>query len=461
MISRKKERLIWIIVVALAIAISFTGYFSYKVKADSDLYKNLRIFNQILSYIKTEYVTKEDSEKLINGAIDGMLKTLNDPYTRYMRKDAYKEMEVTTKGKFGGLGIYITIRDKQLTIISPIPDTPAYKAGLKAYDKIVKIGDKSTADMSINDAVNLMRGKVGTKVTISIMRKGLKKPVDYTLTRDIIKIKSVVGKKMDEANLGYVRIKQFGEDTATDLRDYLKKFETDKVQGVILDLRGNPGGLLIAADKVADLFLDQGLIVYTKGRIKENDMKFTASPIDYCHNLPVVILVNGGSASASEIVTGALKDNKRAVVIGEKTFGKGIVQTVKPITKNSALSFTTAKYYTPSGVCIHGIGIQPDIEVKVPELSEEEIQTIQKIFKNKYIENFVKTHPAYTKKDVEQLQTDLKDKKLPLNFKILNRLVKLEKNKDKEIIYDLEDDIQLQRAVDVLKTSKLLKRNKI
>ncbi len=450
MISRKTERLMWVLVIVLVIAFSGTLYYNRVAKAEDELYEYLKTYNQILSIIKNEYVDVTEGKNLVYGSIDGMLKTLNDPYTRFMRPKDFKEMQEETTGKFGGLGIYITIRDDQLMVQSPIPDTPASRAGLKPYDHIVKIDGTATKGISIEDAMNKLRGPIGTKVKVTVVRQGLKEPLDFTMVRDEIKIKSVVSQKMDDKNLGYIRIKQFGEETAPDLEKFLKEYEKQKIAGLILDLRGNPGGLLTAAEKVSDLFLENGMIVSTKGRIPESIMEYKADSIDYLHGIPIVILVDSGSASASEIVTGALKDNKRATIVGEKTFGKGVVQTVKPLSKDTAISFTTAKYYTPSGVCIHGVGIQPDIEVKIPVLTEDQLKAIKLIFDGKLVETFVKTRPAPGKEDIIGFQKELKEKKIDLDYDTLRRLVKIEVNRDKEIIYDIEDDPQLKKAVDVL-----------
>ncbi len=453
-ITRKTERLIWLFTIVIIIAFSTTVYFDRVAKANDEIYEHVKTFNTILSIIKNEYVDESEGKTLMYGAIDGMLKSLNDPYTRYMRPKDFKEMKEETTGKFGGIGIYITIRDDQLMVQSPIPDTPAARAGLKAYDRIIRIDGNATKGITIEDAMNKLRGSVGTKVKVTVTRESVSEPIDFSITRDEIKIQSVVTKKIEEKNLAYIRIRQFGEETAMDLEKMLKDYEKQKVAGLILDLRGNPGGLLTAAWKVSDLFLNKGLIVYTKGRIPESIQEFNASSIEYIPNTPMVILVDNGSASASEIVTGALKDNKRATIVGEKTFGKGVVQTVKPLSKDTALSYTTAKYYTPSGVCIHGIGIQPDIEVKMPALTEDQLKAIKKLYDAKLIEGFAKLHPAPTKEDLSGFHLQVKEKGIELDADTLRKLVRLEVNRDKDLVYDLEEDIQLQKAVEVLTTRK-------
>ncbi|MFQ5354221.1 MAG: S41 family peptidase, partial [Thermodesulfobacteriota bacterium] len=291
-----------------------------------------------------------------------------DPHSSFMDPDEYKEMKIDTKGVFGGVGIQIGIKDKVLTVIAPIEDTPAWKAGIKANDKIVKIEKTSTHDMSLDEAVRLMRGPKGEEVTIYIMREGFEKPKAFTIKRDIIKVKSVKFESKED-NIGYIRIAQFQKNTSSDLKKALVKIKPKKgeLRGLILDLRNNPGGLLQEAVAVSNFFLKKGLIVYTKGRGGEQSMVFKADAKGTEADYPIIILVNGGSASASEIVAGALQDHKRAVVLGVSTFGKGSVQTIVPLADGSALRLTTAKYYTPSGRSIQAKGIEPDIVVGVGE----------------------------------------------------------------------------------------------
>jgi carboxyl-terminal processing protease len=437
-----------------------------------DIFGKLSIFNQCLNFVRERAVPRQDDEKLIYAAIDGMVWQLRitnpanpegdpDPFTHFLRPRDFKDLQVETTGKFGGLGIYITIRDDKLMVQSPIPDTPASRAGLKAYDWIQKIDGESTKGLVIEDAMGKLRGVPGTRVTVSIMRDGFADPVDYTLVREVIKIESVVAKVMDPGNYGYIRIKQFGETTASDLENVLKDYSSRNLDGLILDLRGNPGGLLVAAWKIADMFLTSGLVVYTKGRTRESDQEFPADAFEYLGGMPMVVLVDRGSASASEIVTGALKDDKRATVVGERTFGKGIVQTVKQLDEGTAVSFTTAKYYTPSGVCIHGIGIEPNIEVKAPALTDEQVKSIQKVLDGRFVENFVRADPELLKRDpaavaekVRGLQDEIRAKGIEIDASLLARLVKIEAYRSDEFVYDLDTDVQLQRAVQFLKEKK-------
>ena len=331
-------------------------------------YEKLKTLADILVIVERNYVEPVKSSQLINGAINGMLETL-DPHSNYMAPDIYKEMQTETRGSFGGIGFEITIRDKILTVVAPIEDTPASRAGIQSGDMILRIDGKSTKDMNLLDAVKMMRGPQGTQVTITVMRQGFTEPKDFTLTRAVIPIRSVRSKVL-EPGYGYVKISQFIEKTVPDMEAALKKMEQEgPLKGLILDLRNNPGGLLEQAVKVSDEFLDSGLIVYTEGRVEGQKMKFYAKKNEKGRDYPMIVLVNAGSASASEIVAGALQDHKRAVILGTPTFGKGSVQTIIPLEDGSAVRLTTARYFTPNGRSIQAQGISPDITVAdlVPE----------------------------------------------------------------------------------------------
>lgn len=331
---------------------------------DKSAYKTLKTFNEVLDIIDKNYVEKVDADTLIKGAINGMMKTL-DPHSAFMTPDMYKELEADTRGSFGGIGIEIGIQKDVLTIISPIEDTPAFQAGIKAGDQIIMIDGQSTKDITIMDAVKKMRGAKGTKVTLTIMRENLVKPMDVVLTRDIIKIKSVKSKILDK-NIGYIRLAAFQERTTEDLKKAVQEIEekTNPLKGIVLDLRNNPGGLLVQAVEVSDVFMKSGTIVSTRGKTKNMESKSFARNDGDEPTCPMVVLVNEGTASAAEIVSGALQDNGRALIIGTQTFGKGSVQTIIPMEDGSALKLTTAKYYTPSGRSIQAEGIVPDIMVK-------------------------------------------------------------------------------------------------
>ena len=325
----------------------------------------IRIFTEIFSKIKSDYVENIDDKVLLKNAIHGMLQGL-DPHSVYLDKEAYKELQEGTSGEFGGLGIEVGYEDGFVKVISPIDDTPAQKAGIKAGDLIIRIDGKSAKGISLMDAVKMMRGKPGSEIELTIVREGEEKPFNVSIVRDVITIINVKT-KIIEPGFGYVRISNFQIHTVKDLSKSLKNLEKENnnaLRGLVLDLRNNPGGLLNAAVGVSDLFLNNGLIVYTEGKIKDSNLKFNAKPNELLKQIPIIVLVNGGSASASEIVAGALQDHKRAIIMGERTFGKGSVQTILPMNDETALKLTTARYYTPSGRSIQASGIEPDMIVR-------------------------------------------------------------------------------------------------
>ncbi len=400
--------------------------------ADSSDYEKLKLFTEVLEIVKKSYVEEVNTKDLIYGAIRGMLRTL-DPHSGFMPPDAYKEMRIDTKGEFGGLGIKIGIRNGVLTVIAPIEDTPAWRAGIKAGDKIIKVDGEPTKDMTLFEAVKKMRGPKGTKVTLTIMREGWKEFKDFTIVRDIIKIKSVKYKVVDDG-IGYVKINQFQEHTADELEKALKALDEKGIDSLILDLRNNPGGLLRSAIDVAEQFLPPDrLVVYIKGRSGDKTEYYTRGKRKH-YNWPMIVLVNYGSASASEIVAGALKDWNRAVILGVKTFGKGSVQSVIPLSDGSGLRLTTAKYYTPKGISIQNTGIEPDIEVKL-------------VVKNG------KGHPILREKDLERHLE---------NEQLKGKEKKEQKEEKKPVIVPLQidekEDVQLQRAIDVLKSWRVFKK---
>ncbi|MBP2682690.1 MAG: ctpA-2 [Deltaproteobacteria bacterium] len=327
-------------------------------------YSKLKLFGDVLSIIQSSYVEEVNVDNLVKGAVNGMVQTL-DPHSSYLTPDMLKQVEVETKGVFGGLGIEIGMKDGFLTVIAPIEDTPAARAGIQAGDKIIRIENESTKNMNVMDAVKRLRGEPGSKVTITIVRESLTEPKVYTLTRDIIKVKSVKSKSMGDG-IGYIRLAQFQLDSHQEVERALQGFMKEKggVRGLILDLRNNPGGLLDQAVRIADEFVESGLIVYTDGRVEAQKTKYAAHKEGTFTGFPIVVLVNAGSASASEIVAGALQDHGRAIVIGQRTFGKASVQTILPLEDGSALRLTTARYYTPNGRSIQAKGIEPDIVVE-------------------------------------------------------------------------------------------------
>jgi len=329
---------------------------------EDSAYSELRTFTEVLSLVEENYVNQIEPKKLIQGAIHGMLRTL-DPHTSYLSPEFFKEMQVETTGRFGGLGIEITVRDDVLTVVTPIEDTPAFRAGVKAGDQIIQVEGEGTRDMNLQDAVRRLRGEPGTQVRITVRRKGVEKPLEFTITREIIRIKSVRSRMLPE-QIAYIRVRSFQGTTANEIREALSALMAQKARGLVLDLRNNPGGLLSQAIAVSDIFLQPGkLIVYTKGRMENQQQRFTSSERGMGSEVSMIVLVNAGSASASEIVAGALQDLGRAPVLGEKTFGKGSVQTIVPLSDGSGLRLTTALYYTPKGRLIQGEGIEPDIKV--------------------------------------------------------------------------------------------------
>lgn len=333
----------------------------------------LRTFSEVFSRIKSDYVESVEDKKLLEDAISGMLAGL-DPHSSYLDPQGYREVRIGTEGQFGGLGIEVTMENGFVKVVSPIEDTPAARAGVKPGDVIVRLDEKAVKGMSLSEAVKVMRGKPGTNITLTVVREGEPKPLKITITRAIIKIQSVKSRLL-EPGYGYLRITQFQSGTDANVKDSLKKLEKENkesLKGIVIDLRNNPGGVLNSAVAVSDLFLNKGTIVYTEGRVADSKLNFNASPPDVLEGAPIVVLVNGGSASASEIVAGALQDNGRAVVMGTKTFGKGSVQTIMPMSNGAALKLTTARYYTPSGRSIQATGIDPDILTEQAKLTKAE-----------------------------------------------------------------------------------------
>jgi carboxyl-terminal processing protease len=366
-----------LLALGLIVGVSFTA--NHQVWADrkpagSELPLNeLRNFTEAIERVKQDYVEAVDDKKLLENAIRGMLSGL-DPHSAYLDEDAFKDLQVGTSGEFGGLGIEVGLEDGFIKVISPIDDTPAQRAGVRAGDLIIRLDDTPVKGMALNDAVKLMRGKPNTKVVLTIVREGEQKPIKITVVRDVIQVKSVKSRLL-EPGYGYVRVTQFQSNTTANLNealDDLKKQNAAPLKGLIMDLRNNPGGVLNAAVEVADIFLDKGTIVYTQGRGKDSQQRFNATPGDSLKGAPMVVLINGGSASASEIVAGALQDHHRAITMGEKTFGKGSVQTILPLPNSTALKLTTALYYTPNGRSIQAEGIEPDIVLQKLTLSEAE-----------------------------------------------------------------------------------------
>ena len=407
-------------VLALVFVLVFVSYSSF---AQETRYEKLKVFAKVMAIIEHDYVDNVSEVKLINNAIKGMVSSL-DPHSSYMTKSEYKELKIMTTGKFGGLGMVVTMKDGVLTIVSPIEDTPAYKAGIKAGDIIIKINGESTIGMTLDQAVKKLRGKQGTKVKLTILREGATKPIELVITRAIIHVKSVKYKKY--GNIGYVKITQFQNGTTKELKKALKKL--GKIDGLVLDLRNDPGGLLKEAVGVCDLFIKKGVIVSIRGRRKNNVQYFYSHDDGNEPTYPMVVLINSGTASAAEIVSGCLKDHKRAIIMGVRSFGKGSVQSIIPLGDGSALRLTTARYYTPSGKSIQAVGIQPDIVVYQAKIMPEKMGMSLR-------ENNLLHH---------------------LNNPELKKLLNKSKKKHVNLQQELKDDYQLLRAIELIKAEDVI-----
>ena len=423
-----RKKIIISLILGLCVLASVTLAISgVEQKKKGDLFRQVELFSDTLAIIQTEYVDEPVPKDLIYGALKGMLSSL-DPHSQFLDPETYNELKVETEGKFGGIGIEITIKDGLLTVVSPIQDTPAWKAGIKPNDRILKIDNELTRDTTLTEAVKKMRGKAGTPVNLVILRESEKKILEFKIVRDIIKINDVKEARILEDGVGYIKLVEFQENTPQDITNALQKLSRENMNALILDLRNNPGGLLDVAVKVAEKFIENGkVIVYTKGRQQAQNLKFIALGNRPILNLPIVILINEGSASGSEIVAGCLQDYKRAIILGTKSFGKGSVQTLIPLGDGSALRLTTSRYFTPLGKVIHGKGVMPDIRV--------EEGTIQ-VAKNQ----------------------ELKGEKAQDVFEQLEK--KEEKQGKEEKTFDYKSDNQLMRAVDILKAVKFYKNIK-
>jgi carboxyl-terminal processing protease len=420
-----------------AFSIIILVLFSFNVNAEeknTNVYKQLNMFGEVYERVRREYVEEVSDKELIEAAIQGMLQSL-DPHSSFMNSETFDDMQVQTKGEFGGLGIEVSMEDGFVKVVSPIDDTPAYEAGVQAGDYIIEIDGVSVYGMSLGDAVDMMRGLVNTEITIKISR-GEEEPFDIKIIRDRIKVQSVKARR--EGNAAYLRITSFNEKTQSGLLKNMKKLKEEigeNITGVILDLRNNPGGLLNQAVAVSDAFLDRGEIVSTRGRKQRGQQKFSATSGDISDGLPVVILINGGSASASEIVAGALQDHRRAIIMGTTSFGKGSVQTIIPVQRDSAMRLTTARYYTPSGNSIQAKGIVPDIIVNQAKIEElEQFSNRKESDLKGHLENPTEGNANLEKIKKEKSIAEVKDKKI---------------------------DYQLNRAIDLLEGISLYKKNNV
>jgi len=451
MFKRRKFLLLLALVLILGLSVKIEVWGDFK---NDEAYKSIRLIVEALTLIQNNYleIDKINTQDLIHGAIEGAIGKLGDPHTRFMNPELYKEMKVETQGSFGGLGVVVTIRDEKLLVISPIEGTPAHKIGVKAADHIIEIDNEPTKNLTLFEVVRRLRGRPGTKVRITVEREGEEAPLKFEITRAVIEIESVKHGVIKEG-IGYIRIVNFSQDTPQELKKALNDLDKRDIKSLILDLRNNPGGLLEVAVPVADCFIREGSIVSIKGRDQKEEV-FKAKQEGTFRDVPLVLLINGASASASEIVAGAIQDTKRGVILGTKSFGKGSVQTVLPLKDGSGMAITTAKYYTPSGLCIHEVGITPDIIVEDVKLSKAEIKMLKRLNEKGLIEKFLKSHPGdYTEKDFEGFLEEIKTEGIELNKSIIKRRLDEETWKikgEQAPLYHLETDIQLQRAIDLL-----------
>jgi len=419
-----------------------SGFLGNLAAKDDETYEGLKIFADVIQLIEKEYVDEVNSKQLIQNAIQGMVQSL-DPHSSLLPPDAFEDLQIDTKGKFTGIGIHITMKDGFVTVITPIEDTPAFKAGIQPLDRIIKVDDEPIKDL--RQAVNMMRGPRGTKVKVSIMREGLKEPIDFELIRDDIPIISV-----KELNLrpgySYIRLSQFSGSTSEELEEKLKEIESGKVpvKGLILDLRNNGGGLLNSAIEVSDLFLEEGKILSIRGRNKKSTKEYMATPNSVNRDYPIVVLINGATASASEIVAGALQDQNRALILGTTSFGKGSVQTVETLRDGSGLKLTIARYYTPSGRSIQAKGIEPDIILKHKQIKPEDLLE-EGLLKEKDLANHLEAEPEKNKDSLSNAQKS-KPKTPETNFTI--GPLSLEQ---------LKTDNQVMRALEILNSYEIFK----
>lgn len=427
-----RKRIAVIYLVSILLLIQAHAVFPEVNKKKDNLYKQVDLFSDAVTIIRSEYVDEPVSKDLIYGALKGMLSSL-DPYSQFMDPESFNELRSDTEGKFGGIGIEIGIKDGLITVITPIEDTPAWKLGLKPNDKIVKINNELTRDMTLSDAVKKLRGKPSEAVNVTILRESENKILEFKIVRGIIKVKDIKDARILESGIAYIRLVEFRENTPVDLDNVLEGLSKDGMDSLIIDLRNNPGGLLDKAVKVAEKFIEKGkVIVYTKGRKESQCIEFISQGKNPLVNIPIAILINEGSASGSEIVAGALQDYQRAIIVGVKSYGKGSVQTVIPLSDGSALRLTTSKYFTPLGRQIHGKGIEPDIVAE-----EGKIQFAGK-------------------KDELGLPTADRE---AIFESVENKGPKKEGEEVKEV-FNFKADNQIMRAIDVIKAVKIYKKNK-
>jgi carboxyl-terminal processing protease len=447
--SKHASRWALIGIIALAIALFVPGAYRNLLADKEEAYQSLKIFSDVLDIVARDYVDEVDNKKLIENAIQGMVSSL-DPHSALLTPDAFKELQIDTQGEFTGIGIHVTMRDNLVTVISPIEGTPAYRVGIKAGDRIIRVDDKPTDNLT--DAVKLMRGPKGTEVTITIMREGEPKQLDFKIVRDLIPIHSVKATVI-RPGYGYVWVTHFRENTSSDLVAALDQMEKSDppMKGLVLDLRDNPGGVLEQAIRISDLFIDDGIIMTSKGRLKRHTRVYPATKGGKARTYPMVVLINGGSASASEIVAGALQDSKRALVIGTTSFGKGSVQAIENLRDGYALKLTIARYYTPSGRSIQAKGVEPDIIVPLQDVTEEASEKNRLLKEKDLLNHLDDGQGGKPKSDVkvppESKQPELKE----LPKQVQTRLNPLDSEQ-------LMKDSQVRRAMDILMGYDIFKK---
>lgn len=423
-----KRRIGIIFILSIIIAFSFLTFsFSADISRQNkdELYQNVELFSDAIAVIQSDYVEEKSPKDLIYGALKGMLASL-DPHSQFLTPEEFKELKIDTSGKFGGLGIELGLKDGLLTVVTPIEDTPAWRSGVKAGDRIVKIDGQVTRQMNLDEAVKKLRGKPGTEVTITVLRENENKFLDIKIVRDVIKIRDIKDARILEDNVAYIRLVEFRENTTRDLAITLDKLKKEGMNALILDLRNNPGGLLDVAVDVASQFVEQDkIIVTTKGRIERQNLEFKSKYPNPYVDMPMVIIINQGSASGSEILAGCLQDYKRAIIVGEQSFGKGSVQTVVPLPDGSAIRLTTSKYFTPLGQSIHGKGITPDIIVETSELVSKQEPTEEDVIRER----------AFNKLDNKNTAEP------PV------------------VVKDYKTDFQVRQAIDILKAIRIYKQS--
>jgi carboxyl-terminal processing protease len=448
-IKRNRNVKAWLVMAVVVVVWAVGADYCREIFASGDeTYEGLKTFSDVLEIVEKNYVEPVDSKDLIHKAIQGMVHSL-DPHSALLPPEAFEELQIDTKGEFGGIGIVITLQKGILTVISPIEGTPADKAGIEALDKIIKVDGESTQDMKLWEAVKKMRGPKGEPVKITIVREGVSDPIEFTLIRDIIPVNSVRSMLL-KPGYGYIRVTNFQVDTKDDIENALKSLRSDgsALKGLVLDLRNNPGGLLEQAVKVSDIFLEKGNILSIKGRLDKNTKTYEAHPNGEKQDYPIVVLINGGSASASEIVAGALQDHKRALIMGSTSFGKGSVQTVETLRDGYGLKLTIARYYTPSGRSIQAKGIEPDIVVK-PKVRDTETED-ETLLKEVDLKNHLDAEPSGPKSKKTNDEDEKEKKEAPENPVPENKYGPLK-------IEGLQSDHQIMRALEVLVSYDIFK----